>query len=151
TGVGGTGGAVLDSTFTFNAGLGAAQNLTVLGGVGGNLATLGGTGGNAHGITLSDKLGSGILRVRAGSGGDAGRDAGDVGGAAGSVSDITLAAPLADVQVGGAGVGGDGLTGGKGASVSAIRGSAGKLQIIGGAGGAAEFEPDAANGVGGAG
>jgi hypothetical protein len=131
---GGTGGLLGDIKATFTGPLSPESIITFGAGRGGSSDAVGGSGGSVQNLKLADKVGSGRYQVTAGLGGSSQQDAGDTGGAGGSITGITLAAALADVRINAAAAG-SAFDPGDGGDVSKIRGTAGKLSLIAGAGG----------------
>jgi hypothetical protein len=132
---GGTGGLVSEFTLVNTGPLTVGDTLTIRTGNGGDAVAAGGIGGLLEKISVSDKAGSGQFVLRAGAGGD-----GTTGGNAGLVTGISLSGSLSSFVVGADGAsGGDGSdgNGGFGGTVEKVTGSAGRLILVGGQGGAA--------------
>jgi len=131
---------------SFTAGNGGAATVPTFQGIGG-------MGGGFDGFTLTDRGGANYV-LRAGRGGDSGADGPDIGGAGGSVNNVTLTAALADVRIGDPlnsnfGRGGNAYTGGAGGDVSNVKGTVGKLIVLAGNGGALTGGTNRVGGAGG--
>ncbi len=141
-GTGGAGGAVDHVTITQVHSLvsgSSASEFKITSGKGGDSTNgAAGVGAAISVLTISDKVGGNFYQIKPGNGGKGATSGGD----AGKVDTVTVAAPLADVRIGGTGIGTGGaattagMTGGHGANIANVKGTAGYLFVNAGAGGA---------------